>query len=180
MLVVSGKSLKLSECGCEQSAAGRWKGGGGQRLNMELDLQSLLSSRCTTVLIGWDPETPPPRIWAQRGRYWSTKIDDEISLYPSGEGAECFGVTVDLWKRGCTIQCTRHSLIVSLHMYCKYATPLKWEVQLRRKLYFSLTLSVPSRDFQIFSAGRSKVEAREPGHSWLETIMSLNLRIWRL
>ncbi len=28
MLVVSGKLPKLSECGCEQSAAGRWKGGG--------------------------------------------------------------------------------------------------------------------------------------------------------
>jgi hypothetical protein len=46
-----------------------------QRLNMELDLQSL----CTAVLFGCDPATlpPPPRIWAHlRGRYWSAKIDD--------------------------------------------------------------------------------------------------------
>ncbi len=34
----------------------------------------------TAVLIGWNPASPPPRIWAYiRGRYWSAKIDD-ISL----------------------------------------------------------------------------------------------------
>ncbi len=40
------------------------------RLNMELDLQSLVGLLCTSVFIGWGPATPPfPRIWAHiRGR----------------------------------------------------------------------------------------------------------------
>jgi hypothetical protein len=47
---------------------------------MELDLQILFGLLSTAVLIGRDPATPPPRIWAHmRGRYWSAKIDD-ISL----------------------------------------------------------------------------------------------------
>ncbi len=40
---------------------------------------------CTTVLMGWDPATPPPRIWTHiRGRYWSAKIDD-ISWWPCSQ-----------------------------------------------------------------------------------------------
>jgi hypothetical protein len=42
-----------------------------------------------TVLIGWDPASrnppppPPPSIWAHiRGRNWSAKIDDDISVWP--------------------------------------------------------------------------------------------------
>jgi hypothetical protein len=40
-----------------------------------------LGSMCTAVLIGWDPQPPPPPcIWAFIiGRYWSAKID-HISL----------------------------------------------------------------------------------------------------
>ncbi len=38
---------------------------------MEIDLQSLFGLLCTAVLIGWDPATPPPPIWAHIwGRYW--------------------------------------------------------------------------------------------------------------
>ncbi len=46
----------------------------GHRLNMELDLRSLFGLLCTTVLIGWDPATPPfPRTWAHiRGRLATT------------------------------------------------------------------------------------------------------------
>ncbi len=44
---------------------------------MDLDLQSLFGLMCTALLIGWDPATLPPRIWAHiRGRYWSAKVDD--------------------------------------------------------------------------------------------------------
>jgi hypothetical protein len=59
---------------------------------MELELQSLLGSMCTTVLTGWDPATlppPPPTIpphlgsYHIRGRYWSVKTED-ISLWPPG------------------------------------------------------------------------------------------------
>ncbi len=56
-----------------------------QRLNMELDLQSLfgLLYSCTHWL-GPSNSPPLPRIRAYiRGRYWSAKIDD-ISLYPAG------------------------------------------------------------------------------------------------
>ena len=35
------------------------------RLNMKLDLQSLFGLLCAAVLIGRDPATPPPPIWAQ-------------------------------------------------------------------------------------------------------------------
>ncbi len=47
-------------------------------------LQSLfgLHVHVQAVLIGWDPATPPPPIWAhKRGCYWSAKIDG-ISLWP--------------------------------------------------------------------------------------------------
>ncbi len=55
------------------------------RLNMELDLHSLLGLPRTAAVysLAETPQLPPPpslRIWAQiRGRYWSEKIDD-ISL----------------------------------------------------------------------------------------------------
>jgi hypothetical protein len=50
-----------------------------QRLNMELDLQSLLGLLCTAVLIGWDPAHLPPSPQIRphiRGLYWSAKIED--------------------------------------------------------------------------------------------------------
>ncbi len=38
-----------------------------------------------TVLIGWDPATPPPRIWAHtRGRYWSAKSQRHLFVTPPG------------------------------------------------------------------------------------------------
>ena len=73
-------------------------------LNMELHLQSLFGlhahSLVTTVLISWDPATPPhpPRIWAHiRGRYWSAKIDD-IYLWPPAQNS-CLGYScLNYWK----------------------------------------------------------------------------------
>jgi hypothetical protein len=71
MLVVSGKLPKLSEWGCEKSAARRWKGE-GDRLNMEFDHQSLLGLQvymCTAVLIG-----------SYTRALLVNKIDDDIFL----------------------------------------------------------------------------------------------------
>jgi hypothetical protein len=47
-----------------------------QRLNMELDLQSLFGLDVHSCTHWLRHRTPPPRIWAHiRGRYWSAKID---------------------------------------------------------------------------------------------------------
>ncbi len=54
------------------------------RLNMELDLQSLFGLHftwcvhCTAVLIGWDPASPPSHAFGliYEGPYWSAKTDD--------------------------------------------------------------------------------------------------------
>jgi hypothetical protein len=47
------------------------------RLNMELDLQSLLGSCVQLYSLAETPQLPPsPRIWAHiLGRYWSAKVD---------------------------------------------------------------------------------------------------------
>jgi hypothetical protein len=61
--------------------------GGSNRLNMELDLQSLFGLQvhsCTHWLRHRNPP-PPPAIWyLKRGRYWLAKIDDISFVTPWG------------------------------------------------------------------------------------------------